>query len=170
MFLFHLAYTAQRQSHTLLPSFCPVAQQRRQGGFSLIEIVIVLVLLALLAVTFGSNLLETPNTSAALERTRMAARLAYAREQGLVQGAGQQPCLKLSKTGVTYSNMPPMPGETANLNFEDCTLSGFPSGSQICFTEQGGITQAQKFTLTFTPTQGSPLSLVVEGGTGYAHP
>jgi prepilin-type N-terminal cleavage/methylation domain-containing protein len=169
MFLFHLAYTAQRQSHTLLPSFCPVAQQRRQGGFSLIEIIVVLVLLALLAVTFGSNLLETPNTSAALERTRMAARLAYAREQGLVQGAGQQPCLKLSKTGLTYSNMPPMPGETANLNFEDCTLAGFPS-ADLCFTEQGGITQTQKFTLTFTPTQGSPLSLVVEGGTGYAHP
>ncbi|MDD2966830.1 MAG: prepilin-type N-terminal cleavage/methylation domain-containing protein [Desulfovibrionaceae bacterium] len=169
MFLFHLAYTTQRQSHTLFPCFCPVDQLRRQGGFSLIEVIVVLVLLALLVVTFGSTLFETPNTSAALERTRMAARLAYAREQGLVQGAGQQPCLTLSKNSVTYRNMPPMLGETSPQAIEDGTLSGFPA-SDLCFTEQGGITQAQKFTLTFTPSQGSALNLVVEGGTGYAHP
>ena len=149
---------------------CPAPPQHRQGGFSLIEIIIILLLLGLLTITFGSKLFAIPSTEAALERTRMAARISYAREQGLLQGAtDNSPCLSLTDTAVSYTNMPPMIGEKISETLTGCTLSALPTSEKLCFSPQGGLTENGNVTLTFTPPQGEALTLVVEGGTGYAH-
>lgn len=149
---------------------CPAPPRHRQGGFSLIEIIIILLLLGLLTITFGSKLFAIPSTEAALERTRMAARISYAREQGLLQGAtDNSPCLSLTDTAVSYTNMPPMIGEKISETLTGCTLSDLPATGKLCFSPQGGLTENGNVTLTFTPPQGEALTLVVEGGTGYAH-
>jgi prepilin-type N-terminal cleavage/methylation domain-containing protein len=151
---------------------CPAPLQHQQRGFSLIEVIIILLLLGLLAATFGSKLFAIPSTEAALERTRMAARISYAREQGLLQGATETekaPCLSLTQDTVSYSNLPPMIGEKISETLTGCTLSVSPEAGKLCFSPQGGLTENGSVTLTFSPPQGEALTLVVEGGTGYAH-
>lgn len=70
-------------------------------GFTLIEIVTVLVIISVLALFTASTLLDNGDTASYAERDRLLSTLVQARAQGMAMGGGQ--CVSLSPGGVSFS-------------------------------------------------------------------
>ncbi|MGN0009110.1 MAG: hypothetical protein ACI33N_05600 [Desulfovibrionaceae bacterium] len=115
---------------------CP---QHVAAGFTLLEIVTMLVLMAVLASFFmgGLRFFSTPS-ALDVETARMTARIAHTRNMGvLMNNPNTPPCLRITKTAVTYEHMPPLPGEGTTVNLVDGVQLVNDTDVVLCFSDTG---------------------------------
>ncbi len=110
-------------------------QPSLRNGFTLIEIVSVLVVLGILAFASVSAFLGNDGMEAYVERDKLLSQLIYARAQGMAMGGGQ--CVEVTDRGVSFStkNTSRLPSLLENYDF----ASGVgASPVSFCFDAAGG--------------------------------
>ena len=152
----------QHQAHTL--------SQRRERGFTLIELIMVIVILGVLAV-FATPMLRTDDFKARGFHDETLALLRYAQKTAVAQR--RTVCVNLNSTGVTMTIFAANPATGAcsaaptlnppNTPRGGTGLVGTPSAFQ--FTPLGSTDQSSNVNITITNAAG----ITVEAATGYVH-
>ena len=89
-----------------------VMRHRREAGFTLIEIILVLILMGLLAAVGASRMsyLQAPDATTEHQKALMIARIAHARNQAILKDQTVQ--IKVTNgSSLQYINMTPLSGE-----------------------------------------------------------
>lgn len=107
-----------------------------RNGFTLIEIVSVLVVLGVLAYLGVSAFRGSDGVAAYAERDKLLSQLVYARAQGMAMGGGQ--CADVGKGGVSFSATggAALPTVLADYVFSTQLQSG---AAQFCFDAAGSV-------------------------------
>ena len=100
-----------------------VMKRAREAGFTLIEIILVLILMGLLAAVGTSRMsyLQAPDATTEHQKALMIARIAHARNEAIMQDA----TVYMKVTGgntLQYHNMTPLSGETNKGKVSDDTV------------------------------------------------
>ena len=148
-----------------------VMRHRREAGFTLIEIILVLILMGLLAAVGAPRMsyLQAPDASTAYQKALMMARIAHARNQAILKDT--KVTLQVTNgNSIEYKDMDPFAGEGKIQSLEGVTLTD-DSGSnsfEMSFNKDFTYTGATK-KITITPTDkiSTAITLTISG-VGYA--
>lgn len=107
-----------------------------RNGFTLIEIVSVLVVLGVLAYLGASAFRGSDGVAAYAERDKLLSQLVYARAQGMAVGGGQ--CVKVENGGVSFSTTggAKLPTTLRDYTFSTQLQSG---AAAFCFDAAGSV-------------------------------
>lgn len=150
------------------PSF---ARRGRSGGFSVLEVVLVLVMVGLLAVFAAPRIFTTQSITLPATAARLAASIRYT--QSLAMSRGQR--YRINFAGATYQItdmggapiVQPLTASTAAVSLAPATLSGYDpplTGGYVAFDGKGvpyvSATVALAGTVTMTLTAGTEVASV----------
>lgn len=150
--------------------------RREERGFTLIEVVMVLLLMALMAglVFQWSPKLKAPDATTEHQKALMIARIAHARNQALLRD--EEVSLKISNgINLQYVNMSPLSSsERSNsdsqvVTLKDVSLSTAAGSTNFTLTFKPDFTCSTPLTITITSSDDSTkTSMLTINGVGYA--
>ena len=150
---------------------CRSTLRNRARGFTLVELILVIVILGVLAVFAAPRILNTDDFKARGFHDETLSLLRYAQKTAVAQR--RSVCVNLNATGVTmtiFATNPPTGTCSAatvlnppNTPRGGTGLAGTPSAFQ--FTPLGSTDQSSNVTITITNAAG----ITVEAATGFVH-
>lgn len=137
------------------PLFSSRSIKKHSCGFTLLEVILVLIILALVSVPISKSINFSYSPALKSEQARMIARLIYVRAKAMNVEAGTNLCLTLNNNGTgTYSNScPPMVGEAQNFSLQNGVTA--QTEQTFCFTRNGLSTETAEQTGTLYSGTGS---------------
>ncbi len=150
---------------------------QRPNGFTLIEIVSVLVILGVLAFATASAFLGNDATGAFVERDKLRSALIHARAQGMARGGGQ--CVAVTANGVSFptSGTAAMPSQLRDYAFSvkanGATNFCFDASGSVCTSvdltprEDTDILYCKASSGTTSISFGNGASLSLDNATGF---
>lgn len=151
------------------PSFW---RRGRGGGFSLLELILVLTIVVVLAVFAAPRLTTAPSTTTSALAAQVAANVRYA--QSLAMSRGQRYRINFTANTYQISDMggapivQPLTASTSAISVSPATLSGYNpplTGNYVAFDTRGvpyiGATTPLAATATITITSGTETASVV---------
>ena len=148
-----------------------VMRHRREAGFTLIEIILVLILIGLLAAIGAPRMsyLQAPDATTEYQKALMAARIAHARNQAILK----EKTVKLQVTNgnsIEYQDMDTFANEGKIQSLEGVTLTDDRGNNtfEMSFNKDFTYTGATK-KITITPTDKTSAAITLTiSGVGYA--